>query len=271
MNTQPRTCLTRLVLISLLSCAGPTLAVDGVTEINQARALAGGVTPGDTPGFPVILDQPGSYRLTGNLTVDHQYTTVIEVSASHVTIDLNGFSLVGLNACDKATATCTYPGGASGVNATSGINTTNTTVKNGTVRGMSENGIHLGPGGRVDNVMAYHNGISGLVVIQGVIRNSVATENGAFGIQSIGSVVVNSVAQENFDIGISGVRGSVIIDSRAAKNTGYGLVLGSSGSFEGPGAYKGCNLQDNNGGNANAQVSGGIQIGINLCGAALCP
>jgi hypothetical protein len=37
-------------------------AVDGVIEINQAKALAGGVTPGDTAGFPVALSAPGSYR-----------------------------------------------------------------------------------------------------------------------------------------------------------------------------------------------------------------
>ena len=43
------------------------LAVDGVTLIDQNKALAGSVTPGDTPGFPVTISQPGSYRLSGNL------------------------------------------------------------------------------------------------------------------------------------------------------------------------------------------------------------
>jgi len=50
-------------------CAQPVWAVDGVTEVNQTRAVAGGVTSDDTPGFPVTLNHPGSYRLTGNLTV----------------------------------------------------------------------------------------------------------------------------------------------------------------------------------------------------------
>jgi hypothetical protein len=45
----------------------PGAAVDGVIEINQSRALAGGVTPGDAPGFPVTISARGSYRLTGNL------------------------------------------------------------------------------------------------------------------------------------------------------------------------------------------------------------
>jgi hypothetical protein len=35
-------------------------AVDGVIEINQARVLAGGITPADTPGFPVTIGTSGS-------------------------------------------------------------------------------------------------------------------------------------------------------------------------------------------------------------------
>src|SRR5438046_162421 len=49
----------------VVAFAGASYASDGVVEINQARALAGGVTRGDAPGFPVTISQPGSYRLTG--------------------------------------------------------------------------------------------------------------------------------------------------------------------------------------------------------------
>lgn len=35
----------------------------------QARALAGGVTPADLPGFPVTISEPGSYRLASDLRV----------------------------------------------------------------------------------------------------------------------------------------------------------------------------------------------------------
>ena len=41
------------------------IAADGVVEIDQAAAIAGGITPGDDPGFPITLDSPGSDRLTG--------------------------------------------------------------------------------------------------------------------------------------------------------------------------------------------------------------
>ena len=52
-----------LVAAALLArVAMPTWAVDGVILIDQTKALAGNVTPGDTPGFPVTISLPGSYR-----------------------------------------------------------------------------------------------------------------------------------------------------------------------------------------------------------------
>ena len=60
-------CSTLKILSVALTLAWSSVAwaVDGVIEINQHRALAGGVTAGDTAGFPVTLSQRGSYRLTG--------------------------------------------------------------------------------------------------------------------------------------------------------------------------------------------------------------
>jgi hypothetical protein len=56
---------TFLLLAALLPL--PALGIDGLVEINQAKALAGGVTASDAPGFPVTLDAQGSYVLTSNL------------------------------------------------------------------------------------------------------------------------------------------------------------------------------------------------------------
>ena len=44
------TYLLALYALLLLALAGPSQAVDGVIEINQASALAGGVTVGDAAG-----------------------------------------------------------------------------------------------------------------------------------------------------------------------------------------------------------------------------
>src|SRR5438477_1054895 len=88
-----------LLIMSALVGALPAFAVDGVLLIDQNRALAGNVTPGDTPGFPVTISQSGSYRLSGSLTVPDMNTTAIQITADNVTLDLNGFSIIGPVAC----------------------------------------------------------------------------------------------------------------------------------------------------------------------------
>src|SRR5215469_10191566 len=108
----------------LLACAvgaftGSAYAVDGVILIDQAHALKGNVTPGDPPGFPVVLFESGSYRLSGNLTVPDKDTPAIFIAAPSVTIDLNGFSILGPNVCtgnppDTGIA-CTLSGGGHGI------------------------------------------------------------------------------------------------------------------------------------------------------------
>jgi hypothetical protein len=67
-------------------------------EIDQAKALAGRVTPSDTPGFPVTIDRPGCYRLTGSLQLPDPRPSVpvlaVEILASHVSLDLGGFEIL---------------------------------------------------------------------------------------------------------------------------------------------------------------------------------
>src|SRR5882724_9755177 len=106
----------RTVWICALAAISSSLfAVDGVILIDQNRALAGNVTPGDAPGFPVTISQPGSYRLSGNITVPDVNTTAIQITAEYVTLDLNGFSIIGPNVCTPNPTTCSAPGSGTGV------------------------------------------------------------------------------------------------------------------------------------------------------------
>ena len=91
-------------LVAFAVLAAPTYGTDGVVLINQAVVLNGNVTPESAPGFPVTISVPGSYRLSSNLTVPDADTKAISVEADDVTIDLNGFSIIGPIVCTEGAA-----------------------------------------------------------------------------------------------------------------------------------------------------------------------
>src|ERR1700686_3824069 len=133
--------LLSLTVLAALAC--PVYAVDGVVLINQSSALAGNVTPGDAPGFPVTISVSGSYKLTGNLTVPDANTTGIQITADFVSIDLNGFSIIGPVVCSGGSPvnSCNPSGSAPGISSSNaGIS-----VSNGIVRGVGA-GISLSGG-----------------------------------------------------------------------------------------------------------------------------
>lgn len=72
--------------------AGPVSSTYKTLNDVQPRTAVQSL-PGDANNF-YIITQPGSYYLTGNI-VGSQNKTAIQVRASNVTIDLNGFTLDG--------------------------------------------------------------------------------------------------------------------------------------------------------------------------------
>ncbi len=95
----------RMTQVCMLAAISSSLyAVDGVILIDQNHALIGNITPGDAPGFPVTISQPGSYRLSGDLIVPDANTTAIQITADHVTLDLNGFAIIGPTVCTSSPA-----------------------------------------------------------------------------------------------------------------------------------------------------------------------
>lgn len=218
-----------LAVIGLLTACLTTaaLAVDGVIEVNQARALAGGVTVGDTPGLPVTISQPGSYRLTGNLTVPNENTTAIQVTAEDVTIDLNGFAIIGPTSCtltgsSDAYVTCTPVGTGRGIDGT----VENLTVLNGTVRGMGATGIVLVGSARVDGVHVVSNGedgVGGRTSKSALITHNVARLNGGSGIRVGGGG--NATISQNI-ANFNGFRG---IDSEGGQSTFIGNTANQNG------------------------------------------
>lgn len=270
------------VLITALTAITPTAAdaVDGVILIDQNKAMTGGVTPGDTPGFPVSITQPGSYRLVTNLVIADPNTNAIEISANHVTIDLNGFAIMGPADCSSGfpcanTAASSVRG--HGVEAGSDAPAKtyyDISVRGGTITGMGADGVHLlGDAMRVEELRVRGNGLSGIVIrgtgIAGLATNSIVRGNnvqlnGSYGIKTEGAMVADNVVTECRDIGIRVDFGPGVASRNVVGNCGsLGLQLGANVP------YTGNALQGNNGG--GIQVSGGINTGQNTCGTAVCP
>jgi parallel beta-helix repeat protein len=242
----------------------------GQILINQRRALEGGVTLDDEPGFPVIINEPGSYRLSSNLSLQdlpNTNPTAIFITTSDVTIDLNGFQLlgnkepngIGISAQGPNISGIVIRGGtisnfAAGIDLLSsrlstvehvsvhdcdgfGIGvgsaeTGNATVSWNTVTNCG-NGIGVGPNSTVSWNTASQNNESGIVVNEGstVISNT-ASRNKIHGIRVLGNGVLisSNTAFGNQGDGISVFgKGATIISNTASENL-YGIHVFDSQS-----------------------------------------
>lgn len=252
-----RSISTQLTLVlCVLAIASSAQAVDGVVEINQAQVAAGGITPGDAPGFPVTLSRAGSYRLTSNLATGSKNLTAILITTDHVSVDLNGFTI----ACTFATALVpsgclTSSGTGSGVLAEPGPSPPGyITVRNGAIREMGDFGVFVGFDSRIVDLIVESNGGSGVVCESGcIVKGNIVRDNRYAGIASRNGVIAENIVTSNGQTGISGGGGTVI--GNTVRQNGGGLF---GGAFE-----------DNHiAGNNGAQVFGSeaIAIGANVCG-----
>jgi len=129
------------------------LGAQAQTTLDQNKALAGGAVPGDAPGFPITISQPGSYKLSGNLTVPAN-TMAIDITVPGVTLDLNGFSVIGPVKCvmgGVGKTMCTAAQNNFGIPLIQA--TDDSILRNGVVQGATGVGIQLnGQGHLVEGV-----------------------------------------------------------------------------------------------------------------------
>jgi putative cofactor-binding repeat protein len=220
-------------LTSLLSVFSRVEAQGGVVYIDQARARNGRITPGDKPGFPVTITQPGYYQLTGNLRTTNPNRTLIEIQVGGVTINLAGFLLIGPALCaedNSDSVRCTPEG--SGVGITSfNIDTfeSGTVILNGTVQGMPGGGVLLGSASHVEKVRVAHCGGDGISAESGsIVMNNRSVSNFNSGIAVFNSRVTGNVAIGNAGVGINAFDDSVVTGNVVRSNRGSGIVASDS-------------------------------------------
>lgn len=240
-----------LTALLVLLGAAPAL---GQTAINQTKAT-NGLGGCDAPGFPITICKSGSYKLTGNLTVSNADTTAIQITASNVTLDLDGFAILGPTACSGDPPSCSPTGIGLGIHATA--TTSNVRVLNGTIRGMGAHGIQLeGRDHRIQRVHAATNGGTGLAAHVGsIVADNTSVLNGSTGIYAdVGSTIAGNAVHQNGGHGIVAEPGSLLIHNAVMVNGGAGLFLGVNVN------YSQNAVTENRGGG----VSGGIDGGQNV-------
>ena len=230
----------------MLGFAASAGAVDGVIEINQAIVNAAG-------GCPYSIANAGTYRLTGNLSCGSGKSGIL-VNASAVTIDLNGFQILG-------------SGGA----GTFGINVPNagggvTLVENGSVEGFGT-GISLQGNSAVKNVRALFNTNAGIAMASdGLVEDCIASANNqttGVGISCGGGCNIWGNTASNNNVGIASGGGSLILRNTLESNNATALsITGAANATTGYGE----NVLSFNATN----VSGGTSLKNNVCSGVLC-
>jgi parallel beta-helix repeat protein len=220
--------------------AGPVLPTHKtLTEVEPRIAINATNTPGDADSLFKIT-QRGSYYLTGNITgVVGKHG--IEIASGGVTLDLNGFDLVGVAAM----------GAFDGVSTTV-ANLSNIAVVNGSVRSWGDEGVDLGTltatNCRVEGVLARVNAGIGISTGSGTtISNCSASLSTSHGINAgSGCTVSNCSAASNTGNGISTGDGCTVTNCSAYLNTGHGI------SASGGCTVSNCSADDNTSNGINA-------------------
>ena len=140
---------------------------------------------------------------------------------------------------------------------------------NNTVTHNQGFGIQFGTSATVrGNVVAY-NAANAIFGNGGVIDGNTVSWNTGTGISTSQAVVTNNLVGHSGNAGIQCFGRCVAKNNMVSFSTGFGFVGGAGASAGGFGDNV---FTDNNGGTGNPQVSGGIEIGTNVCdGNTTCP
>ncbi|MFN7973521.1 MAG: right-handed parallel beta-helix repeat-containing protein [Acidobacteriota bacterium] len=226
----------------------PAPTMKTLVEVEPRIAIPGGAGT-------VAITASGSYYLTGNRTgVAGSHGITISTGGSSCTLDLNGFSLMGV------------PGSATGIYIQDGYRVV---IRNGSVYGFGQNGVDTGNavgvllesvdavsnggmgfkgvairaagctargntlqgfylyGGSVlDRCSAISNGSNGFDLAGDIARDCTATGNQFAGFDAFGGAVERCMAIGNVTVGIDASLGTLVIDNECASSATGILISG---------------------------------------------
>jgi hypothetical protein len=213
-----------------------TATAKPLSELEPRIAINATNTPGSaTAIYRITL--PGSYYLTGNITgVTGKHGIEIFAGTSGVTIDLNGFEMLGINGMGAFDAvTC------------NGNGQLNIAVVNGSIRNWGGDGVDfqtsVAQNCRVDNIRVNRCTGNGIAMSNsGTVSNCTAWTNTGSGISAhIGVTITHCSVNNNTLDGITTLTGCTITDCTAWTNIGNGINAGAGTSITG------CSTFDNDG------------------------
>ncbi len=216
----PQSVFVRVACLVLAWMAGPSIALaqpDPRIEVNAAN------TPGDADSVYRIT-QPGSYILESNI-VGVAGKHGVEIAASGVTLDLNGFEIRGVGGAGAFDGVAVAPGALF-----------NIAVVNGAIRDWSDCGIgFFNPGilnARFEDLIVTGNGQSGIQSgFFAAITECLVNDNGNHGIDlGYGGSVVQCTASGNNGVGIATGYGCTINRCTVTYNNYYGIDAGTGSS-----------------------------------------
>lgn len=226
-------CLSMIVVVALWTCSaiagdlnpppGPVAPTPGP----EPRIPIGPMTtPGDADSTYKIT-QPGSYYLTGNLT-GTQGDIGIEIASSHVSLDLNGFLLVGL----------ILPGPSTDAIRVTLNNADGIVIRNGTVWLWGGDGIDasIARSVLIEDIDVSFVGDNGIFAASNAtVRDCRAAQCGANGINVIGAgaTIEGCSSRQNTQAGIRLSGTGTVRNCVAYLNSGDGFQSGSGANLNG--------------------------------------
>ena len=200
---------------SLTPPGAPAATMKTLQEVYDKADEAEARTP--IASVPYTISQPGSYYLAQDLNLATQDTHGITISASDVTIDLNGFCLTGPG---KAV-------GSSGHGIYAGGSLRDIAIRNGTVRDWREDGVYAYViyNGQFESLRCYNNGGYGLRAgLCCTVHGNTCYDNGDDGIFVYETcTVIGNASYGNGGDGIYAYRVATITNNSCSTNDGNGI------------------------------------------------